>query len=382
MSEDRCPNCRAERFDGELACRQCGWMPLRSTEMLFVDDQDVVCPHCGRHRPLADDACPHCGGHDVLESAAKYTANFRISSLMLLTSLFAVCFALGRIAVVLGIVAFTFLALALLRTMLLVRQRKRFRYPVASRDLMRMFGQSLLGIIAAGVVFGMAGVAIGFVLAAFFSTIAWNGKVGAIVVFVLLVAGSQAGAVVMVGRRRESRRMMLIGLLAAWAVGICILTIVGSISRGVAETVAMMIFLNIGTVALLLACRRGGAVRAKGWIVGCSVGLCSLGGSVMLIASNRFGYSFGDLFSVSSFLIWPTLLSIMALEGMWSWDDAFPQVAARFGPVTPESETPTSAGIFIVDEEDVEFPGTASEDDEERVEADVSSDDGLANDGK
>ena len=97
MSEQHCPNCRVAGLPSNSACPQCGWLPLRRSEMQFVDDQQVTCPKCSVTRPIAAPTCPSCGTREVLDSPSEKTLNFHISSIFLLTTIVAICVALFQV---------------------------------------------------------------------------------------------------------------------------------------------------------------------------------------------------------------------------------------------------------------------------------------------
>ncbi len=349
-------------------------MPLRSTEILFVDDQTVICPNCARERPRGDAVCPHCGTQEMLARAAIHTSTFRISSVMLLTTLIAVCLALGRFSPFLGILLSCLLAFATLRTILLVRHRKRFKYPTSPRDVMRLFGMSVVGIIVACLAFAVVWVVLAFVTIAFFGRSAGE-SLGFIIAAILMIVASEVGAVVLVAWRQEGRRMLLIGIVVASIAAFAAFEIAGGVGSGVAAGIVLTILLNIGVIALALACRPGGASRAKGWIVGCSVGLSSAGGLGMLFATSRTGEMLGTAFVGACYLVWPILVGILVLEGMWSWDDAFPPVATRHPAVMTE-RLPSMA----VDDEGIAFADEPVADD---VGADVGAEqpDSTSDDG-
>ncbi len=331
-------------------------MPLRPTEMRFVDDQSMVCPHCSRPRRVTDESCPHCSARAVLESLSRDTANFHISSLLLLTTLIAVCLALTRVSLALGIPAFLIVGLATLRTGLLVRHRKRHRYPVFTKDLLRLFGWSITGILLAFVAFGGALMVGGFFLAMLANTFLPRSETTAVIVFVLLIIGGEVGAIVMVGRRRESRPLLLIGTASAAVGGLIVLTAALGMRPDFASLTMLSFFAALGLSAVAIACGNGGVARAKSFIVGCSAGMCMLAVADLLLLSPWRNDEIGVAFGVSAaLLLWPTLLSIMVLEKLWSWDDAFPKVAARTHPMIHAQRSRTPRAIRIEDDAGIKF---------------------------
>ena len=238
-------------------------MPLRPTELLFVDQQTVACPCCTRMRPISAESCRYCGGRDVLGALSQQSANFHLSSLLLLTTVIAVCFALTRISLVLGIPAFTLTGLATLRTALLIRLRKQHRYPVSTHDAIRLFGTSTLGITLALFVFAGTCMGGGFMLGSVLGGLAMGSQSITIVVFVLVLIVSAVGAVAVVGTRRAGRRMLLAGFGAAWAFGLATYIVARLADPDVIALMLLVNVLSAAFAALVLACRRGGSVLRK-----------------------------------------------------------------------------------------------------------------------
>ncbi len=355
MNEAYCPNCRTERADGDLPCPQCGWMPLRSTEIQFVDDRTMACPRCGRQRPVSPTPCSYCGSRDLLEPTARHAVNFRISSLMLLTALVAFCLVLGRVAVVLGILAFGVFGLAALRTALLIRERKRFRYPVFTRDMLQIFALSIFGILVAIVVF----IAVSFLCALPANIIASlpatrNAPLSAMFITVAIV-GLQGGAVYLIGLRRERRGMILAGAATGWITGAIVVGMVASGLNAAAGLAWLILIAVFGLIVLTFGCQRGGAIRARALVVGYSIGLSTLGGTVFLLVPGGSFQGVGIALAMSSFFLWPILLSIMTLEGLWSWDDAFPRVARRASRDRFSGDTEAGAATAHEDDGAIQF---------------------------
>ncbi len=330
-------------------------MPLRATEMLFLEHPTVVCPHCRQPRPVADETCPHCGDMSVLESLSPHTSNFHISSLLLVTTLFAICFAAARIAIGVGVVAFMIAGAAALRTALLVGERKRFRYPISIRILLRLFGRSVVGIIFAIVIFGVLLFMGGVILGGVFSQIMGQSESFGLVCWAILMLAGVVAAIVLVGRRRESRLMLLIGAVVACLLAIAVLCIV-RMGRG--EWVEPLLLLSLpigGLLTLCLACHRGGLDCAKSFLVGYAAGFYLSGAVALLLPGGRMQQGIAVTFVASGFLLWPALLTILALENFWSWDDAFPSVASR--PRMNADSTRAQGGIVVIAEakEGIEF---------------------------
>jgi hypothetical protein len=345
-------------------------MPLRSTELLFVDDQTVTCPHCSRQRPVTSEFCPSCGGRDVLllDSLSPYSANFHLSSLLMLTTLIAVCFAVARIRLEAGIAMFVITGLATLRTGLLISERKRHRYPVSSRDVRRLFGMSVGGIILALFVLGVTLGFGGLMLGTFFAALELNSPAAALSLFILVVILSLALAIRLVRRPAPSYRPLLTGVGLAWGSGLLVL-VVATTPRNTdaAGFVMLWVFIAATATAVHYASRRGGTPRAKSFVVGFSIGLCTLAAVAALASRNRVVEDVALFFGMSGIYLWPVLLTIMTLETIWSWDDAFPNITRRAERVGDAALPQTPVATDIADEEGIKFLGNAGDDAESEV---------------
>jgi hypothetical protein len=338
-------------------CGNCGWIPLQPTELKFVDDQLVTCPHCSRPRPVASERCPICGKESVLEDLSRSSESFHLSTLLIITTLLAVCLALMRVALPLGIALLVFLTLTGVRTAALIRERKRHRYPVTPRDLRRLFGAS-----AWGVCLGMLTLVVclfggGFVLAAVFTSMAFADERVAVYTLVTFNAIALGILCSVYWRERDRRRWMLIGFAAACVFGLLVFTLALMTRRTyIAATMSPFLLIAALLGALFLSLRRGGAVRARSYLVGFATGLGCLGVPALFILRTDFAISF----EFSSLLIWPALVTFFVLENHWSWDDAFPRISRIYAspdrmptpfiaPVTDRGEP--DEGIEFTEEE-------------------------------
>jgi len=324
MSQQRCPNCRAMRPDNEAPCRQCGWMPLRPSELLYIDGHTVTCPNCSHARAATDERCPRCGSSGVLEPPSPHVANFHTSSLLLLATVIALCFALCRLSLAVGLPAFVLVGFATFRTCLLVLERKRHRYPHSLKDLSSMFGSSMIGIVVSSVVF-IAAAAIAYMLAgAFLAPLfgPWLTTQDALLLVIPTALSSGLAVFTVVGRRKERQQVVALG--AAVTLGHGLVSIALSRFHVFSGLVMLLWALAMCATALTLACWRGAGARIRSFLVGCSCSLCILQVVALIWARSRFemSVSFGAL----AILLWPLLLAVMALERIWSWDDAFPRI--------------------------------------------------------
>ncbi len=336
-------------------------MPLRPTEIQFLDDQTVVCPTCSRQRPAAQTSCPDCGSRGVLQSLSLHTANFHISSLFLLTTLIAFCFALARIALWLAVPASMIAALATLRTWLLAQERKRHRYPTSPADLIRLFGWSVLGIIIAILVFGGTCFALQLPLGLLLGGIAMHSEVIAVVLLVLAVIASESAAVALFVRRRASRVKLLVGAAPAFGSGLLILSCTAwVVSYEIVHLLMLLLFTGVLLAAVWLGCRRNGGSDVRAFVVGCSIGICTLGAAALLPLNWWMREAGMYLFVLGGVFLWPALVSIVTLEKIWSWDDAFPAIASQ-PPNYPHSRTRwLPPEISIDDDEGNELGGLSS----------------------
>lgn len=325
MSDDRCPNCSAAGFTGEGPCRTCDWQPLQPTEMLFGDEQQVRCPHCGRARPFDSASCPHCGGHDVLPPLSHRSESFQLSTLLLLITLAAACLAVLRLVPALGIIALVLLAFTTLRTALLVRERKRYRYGVSVTTLADLFLRNCAAVLVAMFIVGgsfvVETVFLNLALEPIFRMSELHGYAVLSLTSIVLSVTAALGTRGKPGRRRATVAGLLMALVLCGALTILALAAGGSVATLLFAPLAGLVFLP----TLVLACRRGGVGPAKSLLIGYAVGL-SLCGSLLfsLLPPEIAG---GVL--ITSLYLWPILITIWGLEQIWSWDDAFPPVSAR-----------------------------------------------------
>jgi hypothetical protein len=326
-------------------------MPLQPTELLFVDDQTVTCPHCKRERSAQQEWCPHCGTEDILASLSKHSTNFHLSSLLLLTTLIAVCFALFRIAPGLGTAAFLMVAFSTVRTAILVRERKRHRYPTALRDVIKFFATSVAGILLMLAVFVGVSFGAGFFLGMIVTTLAWrSNEVGVVLFFVISVA-SVASALYVVWQSPQFRRTLWRSITASTLCGLMTVVAFWYAQPELSAFILLFFLCATACTAIVLACRRQGAGHVKSLIVGTCFGLWLVGNICLLPVHSRVAREMAPMMGIFGLGIWPALLSVMAIERFWSWDDAFPYVRSQQPNLTL---LPT--GTPVIDEPGIEFP--------------------------
>ncbi|MCA9178549.1 MAG: zinc ribbon domain-containing protein [Planctomycetales bacterium] len=309
---DRCPNCRSTRVrDGDV-CERCGWIPAPATEMVFVDNTTMRCPVCSAERPGDAECCPCCGAEQRLQSfAANSGVSFHISSLLIATTLLAVCLALMRVVMPLGIIALTITLLAGYRTALLTFERKRLRYPVSDSQAFELFLHSVGGVVLAGAVLVML-------------LFAWN-----MALFGMLYAlGSGGGSASFFGIMEFGLFMVtgtVVGLLATapqfWK------DLFRGVVAGLLAGAPMLIdnrnepWLLLPIAAMFLGAmaflsRRGGAVRARAYCTGLAIALW--------LESLFQGPPLNEpLFAILCAQLVPILLTMLLMERIWSWEDVF-----------------------------------------------------------
>lgn len=360
MSEERCPNCRTRRSSPAERCEHCGWVPLRTTELQFVDDEQLACPNCGAVRPINATACPRCGTRELLEALADNTQNFRISSLLMLTTLVGICLALCRLAWPVGIAAFVITGLATWRTVLLVGERKKHRYPVVGADLGRFFAASLGGVVLGFFIFGVTWTFGMMLLGAIAAPIMYASQPVALVIAVIFLVATHVGAAHLIYRRLKTRAPFAVGgavgLLAAVVVALAFAVRLAGISEW-----TLILPVATGSLGTLVAAsRRGSGWRAQAFLTGHSAMISLVGLAGLSLVSSRSEPA--AAFLMSGFLLVPILLSMMVLQSVWKWDDAFPRTLTHARPAGPSPRHARGAtqqgvrvrtddeGIVIIDE--------------------------------
>lgn len=327
---------------------------MRSTELQFVDDREIGCPRCQRPRPLDAPSCPHCGAKDVLEPLSAYTLNFRISSLLVLTALVAVCVAVARLSPGLGVACMIVVSASALRAALLVRERKRHRYEVTLVDLWRLFVWSMLGVLLGGFVFFMACLMESAVLTLVLGPAELFRELAAWFVF-LLAVHAIAGA--LISWDAACQRTLLRAVV--WGLGSSAVVLFAELTLPV--TFALWTLLLPLATALAgmihVASRRGGGRQVRAFAFGHSAALSLAGlAGLAVVPRSVLGPEAVALGLLSlAAALWPTLVTAYILGLVWSWDDAFPaprQVvegyyrAARPGrPAEAVSVEPAAEGI-------------------------------------
>ncbi len=349
MDKVRCPNCRRRRSASDDPCPFCNWLPLRSTEMAFVEDC-VVCPKCSAKRSATEPNCARCGAAQVLESQSENTLNFNLSSMFLVTTVVAVCVAITRVVPFLGISAFIVVGLSGYRTMLLIRERKRFRYPVAMGDVWQLMMASFVCILASVAVFVGTGFLGGIFLIAMiepFGRTSW----GALIVAAVYLGGTHGILGVHTCRKSINWPTFAGGAITGLIVGISTIVIVLNF-----EIVESLVLASVATTfagGLWLASRRGGNRSVRPYLIGHSSAMVGIG---FVAVSQTFGQYYGivEFFLLWSAMLIPTLLSVLVLEKLWSWDDAFPRTLSHERPFRPMPRyvPPT---ISIEEEEGIKF---------------------------
>ncbi len=332
MSEQRCPNCRHPLAVAGSACTRCGWVPLQSTELQFLDTTDVACPDCKRPRPADADRCPYCGSRHVLGRPSSGAATFHLSTLLATITWLAFCLALCRLALVLGILLLLATGLSALRTATLVRERKKHRYPIAPKDVGALIALSFFGVLVGSFVFVLLTAATGFAVAMFFSLFPWSANHEILTIFFLCLLNATL-AWILNWRRVAQRTMIWWGML--WGIASCVPFVPAFLLCPPHFVVgfAPLTMLAAGFGAIHLCCYRGGVLRAKSFLTGFAAGLCVSSGFFMQMFRSEVAVTF----AMCTFPLLPALLTIEALNSIWSWDDAFP------GARSSATATPSAA---------------------------------------
>ncbi len=194
----------------------------------------------------------------------------------------------------------------------------------------------------------------GFAFGAIIIPVSTYSEIGGMVLFIVVVALLVGLAVVRVLRRPTERPMFWGSLGAAGGIGI-VLLLVGTIAGGIMGPLLFVPVVTGGLVALWVARRRGGARRAKAFLTGYATGLALLGAVMMpLLGGLVYGVTTFS-FIASSVLLWPALLTIMTLEAVWSWDDAFPTIVCHRRPISANTQGSIDRDAPESNNHDVEF---------------------------
>ncbi len=365
-----CPNCGAERPLGEAGCRACGWIPLRETELMFLDGPLLIdeqgraqetgsCLDDAMRQPDLRRISQSSRPRTELESLAPHSSTFHLSTIMLLTAWAGVCFALARLAIPLGVVVLVLTGLAILRTALLVGERKRYRYAVDLNTLLWFFWYNLAGVVLGCIVFGAVAFMGGMVLSGVFSVVFALLSAEEVLLFamVALSAGASAVASTRVIRSPQRRAMYWGGGLSAVLLGAVLSAI--TVAGGSAihpELLWCLPLMAGGFTCLTLACRRGGAVRVRSFLIGYSAGF-SLVSAVSLVISSQYEVMQGvaAVCTMISLVAWPTLATTLTLESLWSWEDAFPLPSRPLRLVSPPAPSETSTAEKAGATEGIDF---------------------------
>ncbi|MFT5526535.1 MAG: RNA polymerase subunit RPABC4/transcription elongation factor Spt4, partial [Pirellulaceae bacterium] len=329
IKETRCPNCRAVRRANEQTCRNCDWIPLQETELVFVDEE-ITCSECKRVRPATEHQCPDCGAGVKLKSLTKGTFNYQISGIFLVMTVIAICAAVGRYLPALGIGLLFLATLAGVRTILLVQERKRHRYPTGTNDLVRLFWGRVGGVILAGVVFVISILGESFVFGAIIIPSMYHSEEAGLAFLGLATIVAHAGAIYMLVRKLGDAnwKPFIIGAVFAFVSAVVIVLVASLLPPSrfrywnpLYELVAIapLLIAMLGTI--VCAASHGAALRSMQFFTGYSAAATLFTGFALL-----FGMRNPLLAALVAFgfVLWPVLLTIISLNAIWSWDDAFP----------------------------------------------------------
>lgn len=339
-STTRCPNCGAAGLADGKPCRECDWLPLQSSEIIFIDDQMITCPGCSTQRPKGLKVCPQCGGNQLLDSPSQYANNYHLSTIFVVTTVVAICFALINVEPVVGIVVSALLGVSALRTAVLARERKRHRYPIAARDMRRIFGKSFVGIIAfltiwCGVAFFFAMIVTDFVFEIHHFEIP---------VLVIVLAAVQVPSGILVFRGSRARQEMLAGAAVGFVVGFAVVISWSLVSLGNAWLLILLPFTSCLLGILFLLLQQKG--NAKEYVTAHFSATTAVG-IVGAVLEGSLRECAPTMLSILGLFLCPTLLSLLALERIWRWDDAFPIIRSRWRPNGP----PIELGTVKIDDE-------------------------------
>ena len=121
--------------------------------------------------------------------------------------------------------------------------------------------------------------------------------------------------------------------------------------------------LTLAITTIAVACLWG-AIPVKSYLLGMSTGISAAGGVAFLLLMGRtLSFIWSEqvvLFWMSPLLLWPLLLTAQTLQGIWSWDDAFPEVACQ-----PIASLPTQQPLLARNEEE---EGISFEDEDRQAE--------------
>lgn len=270
------------------------------------------------------------------------------------TALVAVCVAIGRVFLAGGVLLFLLFGFSTVRVALLAQQRYRYGYPVSNRDLGRWFGVSVVGLIGGGLAFGLTCLLGTMGLGVAGSVLPGRG-VDRIFLVGMLVTVMNAAAVAWATRLPpEQRRLAWLGAgTGGFSAGLVVLAL-----RTLTPVFAPLIMLPLlsGSAGLFyLTCIPGPVRRLMAYSIGFFTATSAWGWCGYL---SPQGFPVQDMERSLLFLglfLPPTLLTLLVMSGIWSWDDAFPETRATAAN-TPDRPHP--AGILLMESaEGIEFLG-------------------------
>ena len=267
MTEQLCANCRSAELLADGSCAHCGWMPLQSTELLFVDDQEIDCPHCGARRSIDEAVCSHCGESAVLESLSPHANTFHISSIMLLTALIAVCLALGNLSPEIGLIAIVATTLVVLRMLVLTHERKRHRYPPSTlKEVAQLLMTGYTGLFLAALAGGACAFMGGLALIPIVHAIPF--RHGPFWFFVFL-GMTHVPVLLRVWLKEGNHRVILAAFAASSIAAIAMLGFYTTFDSWYRYWYAPAAPYLLACIPVIwLACRRGGAAKARSFAIG------------------------------------------------------------------------------------------------------------------
>lgn len=349
-------------------------MPLRDTELRFVDGETITCPRCSQSRPATNRSCPNCGSAEMLERLNPHTSNFQITSLFRVMTVVAICLAIARFELTCGVVAGIFSGLTMLTTAMLIRERKRHRYPVSTRETANIFLRSAGHVFVGMISLFVLTCATGFV-AGILGIVLFPGSGLSLSRVILGISMGIVWWIVGVWSMKRHPTTALIGgglgilggVLSQFAQATGVIPRVINVILQVTMAVAMPVVIFVTPIAM--CCWHGGNHRAKAWLAGIALGLIMVG---VFTQSSRIDAEAGFFVSL---LLLPCLITIMIMERIMHWSDALPSVSGYIRSPEPNCSTSTSYGVIeIADDED------SGEND--MHENDMHENDGRENDGR
>ena len=362
MLDQPCPNCRSATLSGDQqSCHKCGWLPLRATEMVFLDVEELTCPQCGRARPVTVEKCPTCADSELLNSTEPLATRFGLEAIFALTALVGFCIALSQLIAIIGIPASILAAAATVRTSFLIRERRSHGYPITRQFVYHTFGMSAVSLCVACICFAISAWICGMPVVGIMMSAGPN-EIAAVVGGGAIVAIFQVLGLVIcahIPSMRGTANSLFRGAAFGFANSLCCCLLSLAPPMGpepVGMTMGLWIVIGYPLLLIFASSRlvqkhRCGS-QATAFHLGASISCWIPALAIALLTWS--GLDRSALVMMLFGIGWiPATAAIVVLQQMWSWDDAFPSVLPNRSPAEWERNSPShpaQEGISFVDE--------------------------------